>query len=85
MDANFDSLKRLLERVKTIGFFERVFGWGNFKNLLVDASADLQKLIGRTDELSKLDNALNLEKSNGKNLNDTVNRLQIENEVLKNS
>lgn len=85
MDANFDSLKRLLERVKSIGFFERIFSWGSIKDLLVDANGDLQKLIGRTDELSKLENSFNLEKSNSKNLNDTVNRLHTENQVLKES
>ncbi len=85
MDANFDNLKRLLEKVKTIGFFERIFSWGNFKNLLIDASGDLQKLIGRSEELGKLENSLNLEKSNSKNLNDTVNRLHTENQVLKES
>ena len=85
MDANFDNLKRLLEKVKTIGFFERVFGWSSFKNLLIDASGDLQKLIGRSNEFGKLENSLNLEKSTSKNLSDTVNRLHTENQVLKES
>jgi len=85
MDANFDNLKRLLERVKTISFFERIFSWGDIKNLLIDASGDLQKLIGRADELSKLENSFNLEKSNSKNLSDTVNRLHTDNQVLKES
>jgi len=85
MDANFDSLKRLLERVKSISFFERIFSWGSIKNVLVDASGDLQKLIGRTDELNKLENAFNLEKSNSRNLTDTVNRLHTENQVLRES
>ena len=85
MDANFDNLKRLLERIKSISFFERIFSWGSIKNILVDASGDLQKLIGRTDELSKIENSFNLEKSNSKNLSETANRLHTENQVLKES
>jgi chromosome segregation ATPase len=85
MEANFDNLKRLIEKIKTVGFFERVFSWGNIKNILVDASADLQKLVGRAEEYGKLENSLTLEKSSSKNLNETVNRLHTENEVLKNS
>lgn len=85
MDANFDNLKRLLERIKTIGFFERIFSWGSIKNVLIDASGDLQKLIGRSEEFGKLENSLNLEKSTSKNLTETVNRLHTENQVLKES
>lgn len=85
MNVNFDSLKRLLESLKTIGFFERLFSWNRIKLQLIDANGDLQKLLARVEEFIKLENLFNLEKSNGKNLSDSVNRLHTENEVLKES
>jgi hypothetical protein len=85
MNVNFDYLKRLLESLKTIGFFERLFDWNKIKLQLIDANGDLQKLLTRAEEFIKLENLFNLEKSNGKNLSDTVNRLHTENEVLKES
>ena len=85
MNVNFDNLKRLLESLKTIGFFERLFSWNRIRLQLIDANGDLQKLLARAEELIKIENLFNLEKSNGKNLTDTINRLYSENEVLKNS
>ncbi len=85
MNVNFDNLKRLLESLKTIGFLERLFSWNRIKLQLIDANGDLQKLLARVEEFIKLENLFNLEKSNGKNLSDTVNRLHTENEVLKES
>src|SRR5690242_16557111 len=45
MDNNIDHLKMLLEQVKTIGWWGRLFSWKRIKERLVDAMADLQKLI----------------------------------------
>jgi hypothetical protein len=67
MDNNIDHLKILLEQVKTIGWWDRLFSWKRIKERLVDAMADLQKLIsaasysqqqvsllqGKNDELNK--------------------------------
>ena len=39
---NYDNIKRLFDKLKTIGFFERLFSWGSVKNQLVDAAGDLQ-------------------------------------------
>ncbi len=85
MNMNFDNLKRLLESLKALRFFDRLFSWNRIKLQLIDANGDLQKLLARVEEFSKLENLFNLEKSNTKNLTDTVNRLHTENEVLKES
>lgn len=45
MDANTDNLKILLDKIRTVGFFERIFYWYRIKNQLTDAMLDLQKLI----------------------------------------
>ncbi|MFC0775477.1 hypothetical protein [Terrimonas alba] len=63
MDGNLDNLKRLIESVKTISFWGRLFGWRKIRTQLVDASADLQKLISNTDNLEadiyKLESTVN--------------------------
>jgi hypothetical protein len=52
MDNNLDNLKRFMETIKTVGFWTRLFGWRKISNQLVDASADLQKLISINEQLS---------------------------------
>lgn len=85
MEVNFDNLKRLLESLKNLGLFSRIFNWNKIRVQLIDANGDLQKLMARVEELVKLENLFNLEKSNNKNLNETANRLHTENQVLKES
>ena len=85
MEVNFDNLKRLLESLKNLGLFSRIFNWNKIRVQLIDANGDLQKLMARVEELVKLENLFNLEKSNSKNLNETANRLHTENQVLKES
>jgi hypothetical protein len=85
MDSNFDNIKRLFENLKTIGFWGRIFGWSEIRTQLMEAFGDLQKLMGRVDESSKIENALSIEKANAKNLHDSLSRMATEIEVLKES
>jgi hypothetical protein len=52
MDTNLDNLKRFMETIKTAGFWTRLFGWRRIRNQLVDASADLQKLLSHNEQLT---------------------------------
>ena len=52
MDNNLDNLRRFIETIKTAGFWTRLFGWRKIRNQLVDASADLQKLVSNNEQLS---------------------------------
>ena len=52
MDNNLDNLRRFMETIKTAGFWTRLFGWRTIRNQLVDASADLQKLVSNNEQLS---------------------------------
>src|SRR5258708_25667330 len=85
MDTNFDQIKKLFESLKEINFFGRLFGWGKIKNQLIDASADLQKMISRVEESAQSGNALSLERTTNKNLTESVGRLNTEVQVLKES
>ncbi|MGC4020489.1 MAG: hypothetical protein QM734_00355 [Cyclobacteriaceae bacterium] len=85
MDSNFDNIKRLFESLKTIGFLDRIFGWNRVKNQMIDASADLQKLISRIESSNQADTTLSIERASNRGLNETVNRLTVEVQVLKES
>ncbi|HEV8514795.1 MAG TPA: hypothetical protein VGQ59_16035, partial [Cyclobacteriaceae bacterium] len=81
----FDHIKKLFGSLKEINFFDRLFGWGKIKNQLIDASADLQKFISKTEELSQSANTLSIERATNRNLNESVIRLNTEVQVLKES
>jgi myosin heavy subunit len=85
MDTNLDNIKRLFESLKGINFFSRLFNWAKVKNQLVDASADLQKMISKVAESAQLTNALSIERAASKNLTESVARLNTEVQVLKES
>lgn len=85
MDSNFDNIKRLFENLKNIGFWGRLFSWGSIKIQLMEAYGDMQKLVSKIDESSKIENALSIEKSNAKNLSDSLSRINAEVQVLKES
>src|SRR6185312_17168028 len=83
MDTNGDGVKTLLDRLKTISFMERVFGWRKFKVLLFDAIGDWQKLLSNSKNLQeantgfdKRNEVLNLElRSANENLNKKTEEL----------
>lgn len=89
MELNLDNLKRLIEDLKVITFFDRLFRWNKIKNQLIDSNGDLQKLVGRLNELTltnaKLENQLSIEQTASKNFQDTNNRTNTEYQVLKES
>ena len=85
MDSNFDSIKRLFENLKGINFFTRLFSWGKVKNQLIDASADLQKMMSRVEESTQTANTLSVERASNRNLTESVVRLNTEVQVLKES
>jgi hypothetical protein len=85
MDNNFDRIKKLFESLKELNFFNRIFSWGKVRNQLVDAAADLQKMISRVEESSHVNSSLSIEQTANKNLTDSVSRLNTEVQVLKES
>jgi len=62
MEWSFNNLKILFENLKNIGFWGRLFNWGAVKSQLIDASADLQKVVSKIEALqvenSKLENLI---------------------------
>src|SRR6476620_3517356 len=58
MYTTTDNLKRFIDLVKTISFWQRLFSWRKVKELLVDAVADLQRIITTTDNFKEQCNEL---------------------------
>ncbi len=85
----YDHLKRAFDTLKSLNFFQRLFGWGKIKSQLIDANGDLQRLFSAIEnvksENTKLATASEIEKASTKNLQEAVNRLSTEVQVIKQS
>lgn len=61
MENNFENLNRLIETLKNISFFTRIFSWSRIKNQIIDAASDVQRsvLITETskEQIGKLEAA----------------------------
>ena len=44
IDTNFVNLRKLIEKLKTLTFFERLFSWAGIKNLFIDAFSEFEKV-----------------------------------------
>lgn len=76
MDNNIDNLKKLIDSIKTIGFWKRLFSWKTIRQQLVDAVSDLQKLITNADNLKEQNSSLNSDNS------DLTTELRVANETV---
>jgi len=45
MESNTDNLRSLFDKLKTISFWQRLFGWKQVNNQLIDAYGELQRLL----------------------------------------
>ncbi|MBS1687362.1 MAG: hypothetical protein JSS96_01455 [Bacteroidetes bacterium] len=53
MENNTDNLRSLFDKLKTINFWQRLFGWKQVKSLLIDAYGDLQRLLAAYSTLKE--------------------------------
>lgn len=77
MEGGTDSIKKLFNDLKVLTFWDRVLRWGKLKNLLIDASADLQKLIHGNETVRNLRHELDIEKNKSKAHEDVIIELKI--------
>jgi hypothetical protein len=77
MDTGPDNIKKLFNDLKSFTFWDRLFRWNTIKMLLVDASADFQKLLSGSDSLSKVNHELEIERSKNKSLESSLTDLKI--------
>lgn len=63
MEFNIDNLKNLLEKLKFARFFERLFGWGRIRQMVMNAYADMQKIIDAIEYYKNDNNVIKSQKS----------------------
>ena len=49
-NPSFENLRRFFERIKNVGFFERIFSWKSIVSLGYDAFGEYQRLVTRGQE-----------------------------------
>ncbi|CAN0311703.1 unnamed protein product, partial [Phaeothamnion confervicola] len=76
METGFDSIKRLVNELKTLTFWDRIFKWGSIRSTLVDASADLQRILTGYEGMSRLKHELDLEKSRNNSFQESLEELK---------
>lgn len=87
MENTLDSLRRLLERLKTIGFWDRLFKWGQVKSMLVDANGDLQRIAPSYEHLritaQKAESQLEVERTETRNLREALQQAKVDVAALR--
>ncbi len=82
-----ESLRRLFERLKSIGLWGRIFHWTEVKSLLIDAVGDAQRIAPTLENLreakSRSETQLEVERNELKNLRDAMQQVRLEANQLK--
>jgi hypothetical protein len=77
MEAGSENINKLVSELRAFTFWDRLFRWQKVKSLLIDVSADLQKLIFGIESNTRLKHDLELEKGRVKSLEDALVDLKI--------
>lgn len=87
MENSLESLRRLFDRLKSIGLWDRVFHWAEIKSLLIDAVGDAQRMAPTLESLREARNRsetqLEIERNELKNLREAVQQARLEASQLK--
>lgn len=77
MEPATDGLRSFLNDLRSITFWDRLFRWGRVKSALVDASAELQKVIFSVDATARLRRDLELEQTRNRALEEAAGELKL--------
>lgn len=77
METGLDNIKKLFNDLKSFTFWDRLFRWNTVRTLMIDASADLQKLLIGSDSVSKLNHELDIERNKNRSLESSLSDLKI--------
>jgi len=87
MDISIEYLRRLLEKLKTLSWWDRVFRWGRVKSMLVDANGDLQRITPSLDAVRaaaiKAESQLEVERNETRNLREALHQAKVEVSALR--
>lgn len=69
MDTKFERLNLFFDRIKNVGFWQRIFGWRQIRSLSYEAYEEFRRLVGfldqATEEVEQLKGANTVLKSDG--------------------
>jgi hypothetical protein len=72
IDTNFINLRALIEKLKTVTLWQRIFGWSSIRKLFIDAFSEFEKISlivsTQSNEITKSENDLKLLQSQYDNL-----------------
>lgn len=77
MEPGLDNIKKLFNDLRSFTWWDRLFHWSAIKSLLIDANADLQRLVMGVDSASKVNHELEIEKNKNKSLEASLGDLKI--------
>jgi hypothetical protein len=77
METGLDNIKKLFNDLKSFTFWDRLFRWNMVRRLMIDANADLQRLLISSDSVSKLNHELEIERNKNRSLESTLSDLKI--------
>ncbi|OGR87313.1 MAG: hypothetical protein A3A86_04125 [Elusimicrobia bacterium RIFCSPLOWO2_01_FULL_60_11] len=87
MDIKFEKLSLFFERVKTLSFWQRIFGWTSFKALSYEAYNEFNDLVASfntsKDNIDRLSHDKVIAETNYRNLEKNHNSVLAENVKLK--
>ena len=78
MNISFENLKKFFDKIKSVGFFERIFFWKNVSSLSYDAYEEFKTLSAEVDGLRE-----NIKQID--NLKDNINKIDKELSIAKNT
>jgi hypothetical protein len=82
MDISIEYLRRLLDKLKTLSLWDRLFRWSLVKTMLVDAYGDLQRIAPSLESVrtagAKAESQLDVERNETRNLRDALQQAKTE-------
>lgn len=72
-----DNIRKLFGDLRALTFWDRVFRWGKVKSLLIDATADLQRLILGNESLLRANHDLELERNRSRSMENSLADLRV--------
>jgi hypothetical protein len=87
MDNSFDKLNLFFDRIKSITFWQRIFGWAIVRSLSYEAYEEFKRLVnslnGTVNDLETTKNSLNLLSNDNKHLQETHTNIESELQQLQ--
>jgi len=87
MENSLESLRKLLDQLKTLGFWGRLFRWSDIRSMLMDANGDLQRIAPSYESLrataQKAENQLEVERAETRNLRETLQQAKVDVGLLR--